>query len=372
MILQLTEREKQFLATVREFVRTDVLPYHREWETSMWPDSLFDTMARNGILHMVVPQSLGGIGVSCQTYAEAVREIARGDGALAMNVAALNALCAAHFVDFVTQEQREKYLPGILNGSIRMAWGLTEPTAGSDARGVQTWAKPDPELGPDRYRMNGQKMFITNAGRAQLIIIIARVSDDALAPFLLETSDPGYEFTRRIPTLGVKASFTAEFNLKDALGWRTPGTFEEVTGLLYRGRIGIAGMALGLAEMAFESAVEYSKQREQFGKPICKNQAIQWMLADSRVEIEAARLLIHKAARMFDEGQRVVEEASHAKLFSSETARNVTNRAIQIFGGRGYTLDYDVEKYWRDAKLCEIGEGSSEVQRLIIAKQVLR
>jgi len=375
MILHLSEREEAFLQAVREFVAREVKPNHRQWEEQGgWPDSLWKPMTQIGLLTMVLPEELGGPGVGCQAYCEAVREVAKGDGALAMNISALNALCAAHFVDFATQEQRDAYLPGMLSGDILLAWGLTEPTAGSDARGVKTWAKPDESgrRGPDRWILNGHKMFITNAGRAQMVIVIARISDTELAPFLVDTGQPGFELLERIGTLGVRASYTAEFNLNDAMGWRTPGTFEEVTGLLYRGRLGIAGMSLGLAEIAFETATEYSKEREQFGRPLCKNQAIQWMLADSKMEIEASRLLMHKAARMYDEGQSIVSEASQAKLFASETARKVTNRALQILGGRGYTTDFDVEKYWRDAKLTEIGEGSSEVQRLIIARELLR
>lgn len=375
MILQLTDREERFLSCVRDFVTMTVKPNHRKWEQDGgWPDSLWKPMAEMGLLSMVVPQEMGGAGYGCQAYVESIREIAKGDGALAMNIAALNALCAAHLVDFVTPEQRDRYLPGVLSGDILMAWGLTEPTAGSDARGVQTYARPDESgtHGPDRWLLNGHKMFITNAGIAHLVVIIARVSDTELAPFFVETNQPGFIPLERIQTVGVRASYTAQFALQDAVGWRTPGTFEEITGFLYRGRIGIAGMAIGLAEAAFETMVPYSKEREQFGKPLSKNQAVQWMIADSKVEIEAAKLLAHKAARMYDEGKNVVAEASHAKLFAAETARNVTNRAIQILGGRGYTTDYDVEKYWRDAKLTEIGEGASEVQRLIIAREVLR
>jgi alkylation response protein AidB-like acyl-CoA dehydrogenase len=375
MILQLTEREKRFLDQVREFVRVEVKPNHRKWEIEGgWPDSLWKPMADMGLLHMVVPQEMGGFGVSCQTYAEAVREVSKGDGALGMNVAALNALGAGHLVNYATPEQRELYLPKVISGEMLLAWGLTEPTAGTDARGVRTTAVPDVsgKHGPDRYLLNGEKMFITNGGRAHLIVIIARLSEEELGGFLLQTNDPGFELLSRIETTGVKASYTTRFRMHDAIGWRTNGTFRECISLLYRGRIGIGSMALGIGEAAFEAMVEHAKTREQFGKPLAKQQAIQWMIADSKMELEAGRLMLHKAAWMYDEGQDMVSEASQAKLLASIAGKNATDRAIQILGGRGYTVDYDVEKYWRDARLCEIGEGSSEVQRIIIAKRALR
>jgi alkylation response protein AidB-like acyl-CoA dehydrogenase len=375
MILNLTDQEQTFLGEVRSFVEAEVRPFHREWEKlGGWPDSLFKKMAQLGLIRIVIPTEFGGLNYSCQCYVEAVRLVAHGDGALAMNVAALNALAAGHLIEFASYEQKEKYLHRVSTADVLLAWALTEPTAGSDARGVRTRAVPDTsgKHGPDRYLLNGEKMFITNAARAQLVIVIARYSDDDLAAFLVETDQPGFRVTCRNETTGVKASYTTQFVLEDAVGWRTPGTFEECISLLYRGRMGIAAMSLGLAEVAFEAAVKHAKTREQFGKPLAKNQAIQWMIADSATEIEASRLLLHKAARLFDEGKPMVTESSQAKLFASETACRVTDRALQIHGGRGYTPEYDVEKYWRDARLTEIGEGSSEVQRIIISKRELR
>jgi len=203
-------------------------------------------------------------------------------------------------------------------------------------------------------------------------VLIARSSDTELSAFLVETRQPGIQNVERIHTVGVSASWTTSFDLVDAVGWHTPCKFEEAIGLLYRGRLGIAAMALGIAEKAFELAVEYSKQREQFNRRLCDMQSVQNMIADSAMEIEAARLLVDKGAAQFDMGLPIVVEASYAKLFASETSNRVTNRAIQIHGGRGMTPDFLVEKLWRDAKLTEIGEGCSEIQRLVIAKQVLR
>lgn len=372
MYLQTTPEEAAFLDRLRDFVASEVLPNTREWErNAAFPDEIWPKLGSLGLLSMTLPKDMGGAGYSCRTYVEAVRELAKGDPALAMNIAAINALCVAHFVYFATDEQRGKYLPGIIKGEIKLAWGLTEPDAGSDARRVQTKAEPIADK-PGFYRLNGRKMFITNAGKADLIIMIARTSEKELSAFFMETDQPGFQNVERIHTVGVSASWTTSFDLVDAEAWHTPCTFEDAIGLLYRGRLGIAGMAVGIAEKAFELAVEYSKQREQFNRRLCDMQSVQNMLADSAMEIEASRLLLYKGAELYDMGMPIIKEASFAKLYSSETANRVTNRAIQIHGGRGMTPQYLVEKLWRDAKLTEIGEGCSEIQRLVIAKQVLK
>ncbi len=372
MYLQMNPEEATFLESVRRFVADEVLPKTREWErNAAFPDEIWPRLGEMGLLAMTLPKEMGGRGLSCRVYTETCREIAKGDPALAMNIAAINALCVAHFVHFANDEQRAKYLPGIVKGEIKLAWGLTEPDAGSDARRVKTKAEPIEDQ-PGYYRINGRKMFITNAGKADLIILIARTSDTDLSAFFLETNQPGFKDVERIHTVGVSASWTTSFNLVDAVAWHTPCKFEDAIGLLYRGRLGIAGMALGIAEKAFELAVEYSKQREQFNRRLCDMQSVQNMIADSAMEIEASRLLLQQGAELFDMGLPIVKEASFAKLYASETANRVTNRAIQIHGGRGMTPEYLVEKLWRDAKLTEIGEGCSEIQRLVIAKQVLK
>lgn len=372
MYLQMKPEEATFLDSVRQFVADEVLPNTREWErNTQFPDEIWPKLGAKGLLAMTLPKELGGGGLSCRAYVETVREVAKGDPALAMNIAAINALCVAHFVEFASDEQRAKYLPGIVKGDIKLAWGLTEPDAGSDARRVKTKAEPIADK-PGYYKLNGRKMFITNAGKADLIIMIARTSDTDLSAFFLETNQPGFQNVERIHTVGVSASWTTSFDLKDAVAWHTPCKFEEAIGLLYRGRLGIAGMALGIAEKAFELTVEYSKQREQFNRRLCDMQSVQNMIADSAMEIEASRLLLEQGATLFDMGLPIVKEASFAKLYASETANRVTNRAIQIHGGRGMTPQFLVEKLWRDAKLTEIGEGCSEIQRLVIAKQVLK
>ncbi|MFN7171622.1 MAG: acyl-CoA dehydrogenase family protein [Fimbriimonadaceae bacterium] len=372
MILELCPEEVAFLDRVRAFANDYVLPNTRKWEADRaFPDEIWPKLGQLGILSMTLPVEMGGAGLSCRAYCETCRELAKADPALAMNVAAINALCVAHFVEFGSKEQNEKYLPGIVRGDIKLAWGLTEPDAGSDARRVKTFAEPIADK-PGYFKVNGEKMFITNGGKADLIILVARVSDTELSAFFLETDQPGFELVERINTVGVSASNTVRFKLDDAIAWHTPCKFEEAIGLLYRGRLGIAAMALGIAEKAQELAVEYSQQREQFNRRLCDMQSVQNMIADSAMEIEAARLLLQKGAWLYDQGKPVIKESSFAKLYASETANRVTNRAIQIHGGRGMTPEFLVEKLWRDAKLTEIGEGCSEIQRMVIAKNVIK
>ncbi len=365
------EEESQFLQEVRNFVASYVLPNTRIWEKDRLPDDIFKECAKRDLLKMTVSRADGGKMFSCATYCEACRLLAQGDPALSMNVAAINALCLGHLEKLSTPEQKEKYLAKAMNGELELAWGLTEPDAGSDARRVKTVATPI-EGQPGYYHLNGQKMFITNGGRADLIIIIARTGEKELSAFLMETNQPGFVLGPRIPTIGVQASWTSQFELKNAVGWHTPCTFEEAISFLGRGRLGIAAMALGIAEKAHELTVAYSMQREQFSRRLCDMQSVQNMIADSETEIEAARLLVAKGAAMFDRGENVTKAAAMAKLYASETSNRVTNRAIQIHGGRGMTFDYLVEKLWRDAKLTEIGEGCSEIQRMVISKQVCR
>lgn len=371
MVLHFNEEERAFLASVQQFTDEVALPQTRAWEQSTFPDDIWTTCAAKGFTSCVLPKEFGGRGYSCQTYAEMCRILAKGDPALAMNVAAVNALCVAHFEHFANDEQRAKYLPGVLDGTIPLSWGLTEPDAGSDARRVKTFATPI-EGRPGYYHLNGEKMFITNGGFAKLFIIIARVSDTELTAFFMEKDQPGFEAVGRIPTTGVSASYTLHFRMNNAVGWHTPGSFEQVISLLYRGRIGIGAMALGIAEKALEEGITYSKQREQFGRPLAQMQSVQNMIAESAMQVEAARLLVHQAAWMYDQGMPVVKESSYAKLFASEAARDTTNNMLQIHGGRGMTYDFLIEKLWRDAKLTEIGEGATEIQKLIIAKALLK
>lgn len=364
--------EAAFLKRVQEFAENEILPVTREWEDACeFPKSIWPRLGELGLLKILLSPEWGGLGYSTVTYCEAIRLIAKADPAMAMNLAAWNGLSFAHLDRFGNDEQRSKYISKIASGEWTLAWALTEPDAGSDARQVRTFATPDPDK-PGWYRLNGNKMFITNGGNADLIIVIARVDEKNLTAFLVEKDQPGYEFQKRLHTVSVSASNTVQFELKDALGWHTPCTFEEAISFLFRGRLGIGAMALGIAEKAFELTVEYSKQRQQFGRKLCDMQSVQNMLADSAMEMEAARLLIRNGAELNDKGLPIVKEASYAKLFASETALKVTDRAVQIHGGRGLSKEFLVEKLWRDAKLTTIGEGASEIQRLVIAKSVLK
>ncbi len=370
MVLTFNDEEKQFLADVQRFADDCVAPFTREWEKSTFPDDIWKRTAKLGITSCVLPKEFGGRGHSCGTYAELVRILAKADPALSMNVAAINALCLSHFEHFANEEQRAKYLPGVLTGDMPMAWGLTEPDAGSDARRVKTFATPISDR-PGYYKLNGQKMFITNGGFAKLFVIIARISETELTAFFVERDQPGFQNLQRIPVASVSASWTSKFDLVDAIGWHTPGNFEQVISLLYRGRIGIGGMALGIAEKALEEGIAYSKQRQQFNRRLADMQSVANMIAESAMHVDAARLLVHKAAWMYDQGLPVVKESSFAKLFASDTAKKVTNEMLQIHGGRGLTPDFLIEKLWRDAKLTEIGEGASEIQKLVISKAVI-
>ncbi len=376
MLFELNPTENAFIARVTDFVATEVLPNTRKWEKQgSFDDDIFPKLGELGLLSMVLPIADGGKGFSASCYVEACRILAHGDPALSMNIAAINALCVAHIAKFGSAEQKAKYLPGIIKGEIGLAWGLTEPDAGSDARRVQTKATAI-EGKPGFFQLNGEKMFITNGGRAKLIITIANVDEsfsaDGKSAFLVEKPQDGWVLEERIHTTGVSASNTVRFSMTEVEGWHTPCTFIEAIGLLYLGRLGIAAMAVGIGEKAHALALEYSKGRVQFNKRLCDMQSVQNMLADNEVDLEAARCLLHKGSKMYDAGQNVVKASSIAKLFASEASNRITNNSLQIHGGRGMTFDFLIEKLWRDAKLTEIGEGCSEVQRLVISKQITK
>jgi alkylation response protein AidB-like acyl-CoA dehydrogenase len=364
--------DRDLVATAREFAEVYLLPNTRRWEEEGgFPDSIWPLLAQAGFLRLCVPVSLGGLDVAAATYCGIVRELCKGDPAIGMNVAALNSLAMGHIVAFGTDAQKQAYLPKAMTGELRLAWALTEPDAGSDAKRIATNGTAIPGE-PGFFRLSGQKMFITNGTRADLVVVLGRIEGGDLTAYLVETAQPGFRVLERIQTVGVSASYTGLIEFDHARAWHTPCTFEQATSLLHRGRLGIASMAVGIAEKALEIAVEHARNREQFNRRLADMQSVQNMIADSYVEIEASRLLTEKGAALWDSGQPCAKEAAAAKLYASETSNRVTNRAIQILGGRGMTRHYLAEKLWRDAKLTEIGEGCSEVQRLIIAKSVLR
>lgn len=371
IMLDLRPDELAFLADVRRFASEYVAPNSRKWEEdeAFAPD-IWQKVGAVGLTAVTLPTSFGGRGFSTLLYCEVIREIAKADPALAMNLAAANALALGHIVEFGNKEQVDKYVSRVASGEISMAWALTEPHAGSDAKQVATRGVPI-EGKPGYAHLNGEKMFITNGGRAELIVVIARDPQDVLTAYLMETDQPGFQLIDRLRTVSVSASNTVHFKLENAVGWHTPCTFADAIGMLQRGRLGIGGMALGIAQRAHELTIEYSKQRSQFNRRLADMQSVQNMIADSEMDIAAAWLLIVKGCKLYDKNLPCMKEASMAKLFASEAANRVTNRAIQIHGGRGMLVSNLVEKLWRDAKLTEIGEGSSEIQRLVIAKQAL-
>jgi len=364
---------------VRSFVDKEVRPYARQWdEESVFPAKTVAKMGELGLLGVMVPEEYGGSGMDTISYSIAVEEIGKGDGSLGLTVASHNSLCVAHILAFGSEAIRRKYLPELASGRSLGAWALTEPGSGSDSLAMRTRA----EWKKDRWVINGSKMFITQGSVAGVYVILA-VTDkekgrDGVTAFLVEAGTPGLSVGRNLHKLGMRSSDTAELvfeNLEvrpaNVIGEVHSG-FRDTMRNLAGGRISIAALAVGIGRGALEEAVSYAKERHQFGQPISSFQAIQWMIADAGTELDAASLLTFRAAYRKDSGKPFVQEAAIAKLFASEAAMRSTIKAVQIFGGYGYTREYPVERTMRDAKLCEIGEGTSEVQRMIIARRLIR
>jgi len=364
---------------VRSFVDKEVRPYARQWdEESVFPAKTVARMGELGLLGVMVPEEYGGSGMDTISYSIAVEEIGKGDGSLGLTVASHNSLCVAHILAFGSEAIRRKYLPELASGRSLGAWALTEPGSGSDSLAMRTRA----EWKKDRWVINGSKMFITQGSVAGVYVILA-VTDkekgrDGVTAFLVEAGTPGLSVGRNLHKLGMRSSDTAELvfeNLEvrpaNVIGEVHSG-FRDTMRNLAGGRISIAALAVGIGRGALEEAVSYAKERHQFGQPISSFQAIQWMIADAGTELDAASLLTFRAAYRKDSGKPFVQEAAIAKLFASEAAMRSTIKAVQIFGGYGYTREYPVERTMRDAKLCEIGEGTSEVQRMIIARRLIR
>jgi len=357
-----------------------VAPRAKEWdEAERFPSELIPELAELGLLGIKIPEAYGGAGLDMSAYAIAVEEAARVDGSLALTIASHNGLGTGHILAFGTEAQKQKYLTRACTGEWLAAWALTDPSSGSDSAGMRTKAVRD---GSD-WIINGSKMFITQGSVGGFCVVLARTNFETTAQrgitaFIVDTKAPGYSASKKLKKLGCRSSDTVELtfeNLRvpdsERLGEVDQG-FRDTMRILDSGRISIAAMALGLGRGALEMAVTYAKQREAFGKPIAEFQAIQWMLADAQTELDAAELLVRRAAWLADQGRRFTAEASMAKLFASEVATRVCNNSLQIHGGYGYTREFDVERHLRDAKLCEIGEGTSQVQRMVIAKHLLR
>jgi len=379
MEFELTEEQKQIKASVREFAESEIAPHVMEWdEEQHFPVELQPKMAELGFLGVIFPEEYGGAGMGYVEYATIIEELSRVDGSVGISVAAHNSLCSYHIYKYGSEEQKQKFLVPLASGERLGAWGLTEPSAGSDASGTKSTAvRTD-----GGWTVNGSKNFITHAIHADTCVAMA-VTDRAqrskgISAFIFEKGMNGFSPSKKENKLGLRASETASVVFEDCfvpdgnlLGEEGHG-FVNSMEILDGGRISIAALAVGIAQGAFESAVRYSKERQQFGKPISEFQAIQFKLATMATQIDAARLLMYRAAWMKDQGKKTTKESSMAKLFASEISVEVCEEAIQIHGGYGYTKDYPAEKYWRDSKLCTIGEGTSEIQRIIIAREVLR
>jgi alkylation response protein AidB-like acyl-CoA dehydrogenase len=374
-----SEHHQLLRQSVREFAKAHIQPYARSWdEEERFPKELVPKLAELGLLGIRIPEEYGGSGMDTTSYALCVEEIARIDGSTALTVASHNGLGTGHLLSFGSEAQKKKYLPKAATGEWLAAWALTEPGSGSDSASMKTTARRD----GDHWVLNGSKMFITQGTVGGFCVVLARTNPDVpkqkgITAFVVEHGTKGFNSSKHLEKLGCKSSDTAELTFEDV---RVPDAnrvgeidhgFIDTMKILDRGRISIAAMALGLGYGALDMAVTYAKDRKQFGKSIGDFQAIQWMLADMKTELDAAHLLTYRSAWLCDQGQPYSREASMAKLFASEAASRACNKALQIHGGYGYTREFAVERHLRDAKICEIGEGTSEVQRVIIAKQLL-
>jgi alkylation response protein AidB-like acyl-CoA dehydrogenase len=379
MEFELNEEQQQVKWSVREFAEAEIAPHVMEWDESQhFPIELWPKIAELGLTGVIFPEEYGGAGMGYVEYATIIEELSRVDGSVGISVAAHNSLCSNHIYMYGTEEQKQKYLVPLAQGKHLGAWGLTEPGAGSDASGTRTTAVRQ----NGGWVVNGAKNFITHAIHGDTCVAMA-VTDRSqrskgISAFIFEKGMTGFAPSKKENKLGLRASETASVIFEDChvtqenlLGEEGMG-FVNAMQILDGGRISIAALAVGIAQGAYESAVRYSKEREQFGKPISEFQAIQFKLADMAVQIEAARLLMYRAAYLKDNGKKTTKESSMAKLYASEVSVRVCEEAIQIHGGYGYTKDYPPEKYWRDSKLCTIGEGTSEIQRIIIARELLK
>jgi butyryl-CoA dehydrogenase len=380
MDFEASEEHRMVRRMVREFAENEIAPRAEEIdETDQFPDDLFRRMGELGIIGLPFPEEYGGSGLGYTSLVIALEEIARVSGSMAIILDAQTSLYCEPVFLFGTEEQKQKYLVPAARGEKIGAFGLTEPQAGSDAGATRTRAVRDEET--DEWVINGQKNFITNGSIADFVVITSKTDPDAgtrgISAFIVEKGTPGFEAGRDEKKMGLKGSVTSELFFENCripaenlLGKENEG-FKQFLTTLDAGRVAIAAMAVGLAQGAFDKAAAYAQEREQFGQLIARFQAIQWMIADMATEIEAARLLVSRAAWLREMGQRFTKEAAMAKLFATEMSERVCHKAIQIHGGYGYMREYEVERMYRDQRLCSIGEGTNQIQRLVIARRIL-
>jgi alkylation response protein AidB-like acyl-CoA dehydrogenase len=359
---------------VREFVCDRIVPRAADWsEQGVFPMPLLPELASVGLTGLTIPAEYGGSGVDTVTSALVSEELGAGDGSIALTLAAHNALCIGHLLAAASAEQKARWLPPLAKGTYLGAWALTEPSAGSDAVNAKTTAKRD----GDGWVLNGQKQFITNGSIAGFTVVIAATADRRLTAFGVSADNPGLSAGKREKKMGLGASDTAQLSLQDCrvtdadrIG-EIGVAFGDVRKVLDRGRIGIGALAVGLGRAALETAVAYAKERKQFGKALAEFQMIQWRLAQARTDLDAGRLLIHRAASLADAGLPFTRAASMGKLYATEAASRAANASLQVLGGYGYLRDYPVERIVRDVRLMEIGEGTSEIQRIVIARDLV-
>lgn len=365
--------------SARDFAVRHILPHVMEWdETQYFPIELFREMGQYGFMGVLVPEAYGGAGLGYQEYITILEEISKVCGSIGLSVAAHNSLCTNHLMMFGSEEQKAKYLPLLATGEWIGAWGLTEPNTGSDAGRMQCVAERD----GDYYVINGAKNFITHGKSGQVAVVIVRtgalLDSRGMTAFVIEKGTPGFSAGKKENKLGMRASETTELifdncRVHESQILGKPGEgFIQAMKILDGGRISIAALSLGIAKGAYEASVRYAGERQQFGKPIAEFQAISFKLADMAVQLQAAELLTRKAGHLKDSGQKSTTLSAMAKYYASEAAVSIANEAVQIFGGYGYIKDFPVEKFYRDAKLCTIGEGTSEIQKLVISREILQ
>jgi alkylation response protein AidB-like acyl-CoA dehydrogenase len=365
--------------SARDFAETFIRPHVMEWdESQFFPMDIFHQMGQQGFLGVLVPETYGGAGLGYQEYITIVEEISKVCGSIGLSVAAHNSLCTNHILSFGNEEQTRQYLPLLASGQWIGAWGLTEPNTGSDAMRMQCTATRD----GDHWVLNGTKSWITHGKSGHVAVVIARTGElldsRGMTAFVIERGTPGFNAGKKENKLGMRASETAEMIFDNCripqsqvLGLEGEGFIQSMK-ILDGGRISIASLSLGIAKGAYEASVKYAKERHQFGQPIANFQGISFKLADMATKIEAAELLTRQAGSLKDAGEKCTKEAAMAKYYASEISVQISTDAVQVHGGYGYTKDFPVEKFYRDSKLCTIGEGTSEVQKLVIAREAMK
>ena len=374
-----TENQQLIAQTVKDFAEKHIRPNVMKWDESQeFPVEVFKKMGETGLMGVLVPTEYGGAGLSYFEYVTAIVEVARVCGAVGLSMAAHNSLCTGHIMTFGNEEQKKKWLPKLATAEWIGAWGLTEANTGSDAMRMQCVAKKD----GDSWVINGTKNWITHGKSGDVAVVLVRTGElldsNGITALVVERGTPGFKAGKKENKLGMRCSETAEMVFEDCrvpmsnmLGKEGDG-FKQAMKILDGGRISIAALSLGIAKGAFDAAVKYSKERHQFGQPIAGFQAIGFKLADMATRIEAAELLTLQAADLKNRGEKVTQQSAYAKYYASETAVYASTEAVQIVGGYGYTKDFPVEKFYRDSKLCTIGEGTSEIQKLVIARELLK